>query len=94
MTTTTQFGPLGTGWNASHRITIAAATEIAIGNPSRTWAGRFVVTQSTSIPGIDPGQADMILPGMRAGMSLVSGDYLWLAGDDPRMVLNVMAQAT
>jgi hypothetical protein len=93
MTTTTIFDGLQLGWTTGNRITVSAATSYAIGNGGFTYSGRFIVTTSTSVPAADPRQCDMVQPGERVGLSLVSGDYLWLAADDPRAVLTVMAQA-
>lgn len=94
MTTTTLVGPLGTQWSADNRITITEDTEVAIGNPSFTYTGRFVVTESTDLPSFSVAQAPHVPPRGRDGMSLHAGDYLWLAADDNRLSLTVMMQAS
>ena len=92
MTTTTGFTNLTIGWTAGNRITAAAAGDYAIGNPGFVYSIRFTVTESDTVPSLDPRQADMVPPRERAGLSLVAGDRLWLAADDPRATCTVMVQ--
>lgn len=71
---------LTTAWSATNRYLAAAETGVLLSHPGTTRENiAFTTTMSTADPTITPAQAAKLAPLEKFPMTLVAGEYLWMA---------------